>query len=170
MVKEQMILDMLTDISERMDKMHVMLESLAGQRTIKIQSPKAIVNDGQISLADVADKTLPEANDNKPIVKARTKYSKNDGSYHVYFRLGDREIYVGKYNDQTMIEQAMKAAEADPERFILRADERAADRAKNKELRVVQARQAEVNKMARELVKKEKEAEAIRRQIQKMAK
>lgn len=169
-MKEQMIMDMLTDMAEKMDKIQVMLESLTGQRSIRIQSPKPIVTDGQISLADVADKTLPEAKDNKLKVKAATKYNKDDGSYQVYFRLGDREIYVGKYTDHDMIAAAIHTAEADPERFILRADQRAAERAKNKELREAKAKQAEVNKMSRELVKKEKEAEAIRRQIVKMAK
>lgn len=168
-MKEQMIMDMLTDMAEKMDKMQVMLESLTGQRPIRIQA-KPTVTDGQISLADVADKTLPEAKDNKLKVKAATKYNKDDGSYQVYFRLGDREIYVGKYTDQDMIEAAIHTAEADPERFIIRANQRAAERAKNKELREAKAKQAEVKKMERELAKKEKEADAIRRQIQKRAK
>ena len=165
MVKEQMILDMLTDISERMDKMHVMLESLAGQRTFRIQ-PRQTVTDGQMSI--VTETTIPEIATVEDAPKARvgTKYNKDDDSHQVYFRIGDREVYVGTYRDQAMIEQAIRTAEANPEQFILRAEERAAARAKNKEQREERAKQAEIRKMEIEISKKEKEIAKRARELE----
>lgn len=165
-MREQFVIDMLTDITERLDKVVAILGQKENRGPLSDE-----IKYGQISIADVAVNTLPEADKKEAIkVKAMLRHNTANDSYQVYFRHNGKDVHVGTYTDKLMIEAAMRAAEFDPMSFIRAAEQRAAERILNKQAKEAKAKEAEVKKMERELVKKEKEAEAIRKEIQKRSK
>lgn len=154
----EIVIEMLTGITERLER----LEGMLGQRG----NNKLINNQilGQLSLEDVT-KAIEI-----PKVKVMQRYNSKSRSYQIYFKHCGKEVYVASCKTNTERDQAIRSAQRDPEKYIIAAQFRATNRRIAKEVRAENQNQREIKQMERELIKREKEAQELRKQIEKKSK